>query len=348
MAQPFGDRSRPYLETLEDRLVPSTVAVSYPDGTWRYDTTAGWSHISNLRPVGLDVDDAGNVFAQYAYGALTDGIWRWSAATASWAKLTSLPGAFNVTSGGVLYGGFGSSGTWRWSPTTGWALLSNLPPADFTVSDSDAFFGYYYGSAGTWRWTLASGWQRLTSSTGYAPRSDAAGDFFGIYSAAGQQGTWRWSPTAGWARLSTIDAISIVVSASGAVYEKRGANGVWYAAPGAASVTQIDSTRALDYDLTVLPDGSLFISRDDSLFINRDDGVRYNAYYWSPRLAGLGVFKLFQSDNLFSYPSVGKDGELFFGDHTPGATGLGLWSPTSPYHLLGGPSERLGIQASQR
>jgi hypothetical protein len=55
------------------------MAGVYADGTWRYDTTAGWTHISDRQASILDVDDAGNVV-----GRFTDGVWRWTAATASW------------------------------------------------------------------------------------------------------------------------------------------------------------------------------------------------------------------------------------------------------------------------
>src|SRR5262245_2513030 len=122
---------RPSLETLEDRLVPSTVAGNFADGVWRFDTSTGWAHISNLQATRLDVDDAGDV-----YGKFSDGLWRWSAATASWAKLSSLAvDQFQVTAGGVLYGDFQSSSVWRWAPSTGWMKLSSLDVGLMTVSD---------------------------------------------------------------------------------------------------------------------------------------------------------------------------------------------------------------------
>jgi hypothetical protein len=319
------------LEPLENRLVPSTVAGDYTDGTWRYDTSVGWSHISNLRPDNLDVDDAGNVYAVYVTGAPTDGLWRWSAATASWAKLSNLmPQQSQVTAGGVLYGDFGNQGVWRWS-LSGWMKLSNLDPNRIAVSDSDALFGRFDtpGAQGLWRWTPTAGWSRLTSSLPVVLQTDSAGDCVGLFTATGQEGTWRWSPTAGWARLSTTAPQNFDVSVNGAIFENRGTGGLWYAAPGAASFTQIDSTNSSGSSLTALPDGSLYI--------NRSDGTHPNGWHWSPARPGYGFVKLFVTDHLSSFPAVGKDGDLFFQDLTFEARGTGYWSLTSLYHLLGGP-----------
>jgi hypothetical protein len=307
------------------------VVGAYDDGTWRYDPTTGWNHISNLQPLNLDVDDAGNVYAQYLAGNPSDGLWRWSASTASWAKLSDLNvQQLKVTAGGVLYGDFGNQGLWRWS-NSGWMLLSNLDPQGIAVSDSDAFFGAFTtGSVGTWRWTPTAGWSLLTSSTSPFIQADSAGDFVGLFIASGQQGTWRWSPTTGWARLSiAVPSVSMVVSANGTIYENRGASGIWYAPPGATSFYQIDATSNTGAILTPLPDGSLYV--------HRSDGTHYYGWHWSPARPAYGFVKLLVTDNLSLSPAVGKDGDLFFRDYTSGAQGTGYWSLTSFYHLLGGP-----------
>jgi hypothetical protein len=346
MARPFCLRTRLHLETLEDRLVPSTMAGTYPDGVWRWDSSAGWSHISNVRAGYLEVDDAGNVYAQTHFGNPSDGVWRWSAATASWAKLSNLQtDQFQVTPGGVLYGDFGAQGVWRWS-NSGWMNLSGLNPVFIAVSDSDAFFGRFdqSGAQGVWRWTPTAGWSVLTSSLPLVLQTDSAGDFVGMFTAAGQEGTWRWSPTAGWARLSTaVPAASIAVSGNGTIFENRGVNGLWYARPGATSFTQFDTDSNYSSAMTALPDGSLYVQKYD--------GTHYNGWYWNANLLGLGagLFRLFQADSRSSYPAIGKDGDLFFSDDTSGSIGTGNWSVSSAYHLLGGSNtQRPIILGSQR
>jgi hypothetical protein len=340
MAQPLGNHSRLHLESLEDRHLPSTMAGVYADGTWRWDSIAGWAHISSMQAGKIDVDDAGNVYARYLTGSPTDGLWRWNAATASWAKLSNLQAdTYQVTAGGVLYGDFGNQGLWRWD-NSGWMLLTALSPGKNAVSDSDAYFGTFdTGSPGTWRWTPAAGWSLLSSSIPIQIQTDSAGDFVGVFPASGPVGTWRWSPTSGWAHLSTTGPWSIDVSANGAIYENRDGS-VWYAAPGAASFSLIDSALKSAATMAALPDGSLFVQVFETGF-NR-------GWYWNPQLRGLGFVNLFLTGNLSSEPAVGKDGDLFFGDATPGASGTGYWSLTSPYHLLGGPNVFPLLRASQR
>jgi hypothetical protein len=316
------------------------MAGNYADGTWRYDTSAGWAHISNMQATRLDVDDAGDV-----YGKFTNGLWRWSAATASWAKLSDLQtDQFQVTPGGVLYGDFGAQGVWRWS-NSGWMNLSGLNPVFIAVSDSDAFFGRFEqtGAQGVWRWTPTAGWSLLTSSLPVVLQADSGGDFVGVFTATGQEGTWRWSPTAGWARLSTAaPSITIAVSGNGTIFENRGVDGLWYARPGAASFTQFD-TDSTNSAMTALPDGGLYVERFD--------GAHFYGWYWNANLLGLGasLFRLFQADIRSSFPAIGKDGDLFFNDGTTGSIGTGYWSVSSPYHLLGGSNtQRPGGLGSQR
>jgi hypothetical protein len=335
------DSRRPTLEALEDRLVPSTVAGSYADGVWRFDTTAGWAHISTRQTTLLDVDDAGDV-----YGQFSDGIWRWSAATASWAHPSSLTtDAFQVTAGGIFYGDFGNNGVWRWNPATNsWAQLSNFNVSGITVSDSDAFFGTFdTGAVGSWRWTPTAGWSLLTANLPIEIKTDAAGDFVGLFDGAGVSGTWRWSPTAGWARPSTTTPASIAVSANGAIFEFRGINGIWRAAPGAISFTQIDTNDAIAATLMALPDGSLYAERR----VLGD--AHWTGWYWSASLPAIGVVKFLPNVDNILVQALGKDGDLFFKDGTIGASGTGYFSALSAYHLLGGLNTQTpSFLASQR
>jgi hypothetical protein len=304
MLRPCFNQPRPHLETLEDRLVPSTVAGNFHDGVWRYDTSAGWTHLSNLQATALTVDDSGDVF-----GRFSDGLWRWTASTASWAHLSNLTvQQYGVTSSGNLYGDFGTSGVWRWNSSTGWMQISTLDASLIAVPGSDAFLGRFdeAGAVGTWRWTPTVGWSLLTGNLPDQLQTDAAGDMvglFGINIATAQRGTWRWSPTSGWARLSTAAPISLSVSVNGAIFEDRGTSGIWRWAPGASSFTQIDSTDASGDAVVAMPDGGLYLRRHASGDTNA------SGWYWN---GGIGLVKIINDATGILAEGLGKDGDLFF------------------------------------
>jgi hypothetical protein len=268
------------LEVLEDRLVPSALVAGYPDGVWRYDTTTGWAHISNLDAYRLVADASGNIFGQFS-----DGVWRWTAATASWAHLTTLSedlDSYRVTPGGVLYADFHFHGLWRWS-FAGWQKLSDLDPVRMAVSDSDAFFGSFDAgwTTGTWRWTPASGWSILTLNRPDMLWADAAGEVVGVYNQfmlGSQAGTWRWNPTSGWARLTTAAPKAAYLGNDGSIFEDRSANGIWRLAPGANSFTQISTSNTHTYThMVAQPDGNLFLMLDNG----KGASPQFNGWYWN-------------------------------------------------------------------
>jgi hypothetical protein len=336
MTRDRSGSTRPQLESLEDRLVPSTMAGSYPDGVWRYDTSAGWNHISDRTAIVLHVDDTGDV-----YGAFSDGLWRWDATSTSWAHLSNLNiQQFRVTAAGVLYGDFGTQGVWRWD-ASGWMQLTALDVGQMAVSNSDAFFGRFdeTGAQGTWRWTPAAGWSLLTGNRPDQLQTDAAGDMVGLFNtfiASGQQGTWRWNPTAGWARLSTTAPENISVSLDGAIFENQGTNGIWRAAPGASFFTQIDATDETDSSFRALPDGGLYLNNHDAAI------GHFVGDYWN---GGVGFVTIISDATSIVLLGVGKDGDLFFDGFK---TGTGYWSLESAYHTLTGNSEVPTTIGSQR
>jgi hypothetical protein len=343
MTRPRFDSHRPTLETLEDRLVPSTVAGSYADGVWRFDTSAGWTHISNFKAVQLKVDDAGDVYGSFPNKG---GLWRWSASSASWMKLSSLNvQQFQVTATGVLYGDFNSNGVWRWDPSIGWMKLSDFDVGGITVSVSDAFFGEFQqaGVQGLWRWTPTAGWSLLTGNRPDTLKTDDAGEFVGVFEtfiAAGQVGTWRWNPSTGWARLSTATPITLAVSSNGAIFENRSPDGIWRVAPGANSFTQINPATTTFELITALSDGGLV-----ALGLNASGTPEETIWYWNPNLQGLGFITIINDATNIVPDGVGKDGDQFFDS---GIHGTGYWSLQSPYHLLAGNTQDPGFLASQR
>jgi hypothetical protein len=298
------------------------MAGDYADGVWRWDTSAGWAHISTQQATKLTVDNAGDV-----YGKFSDGLWRWDAGTSGWQKLSALPATdFQVTGGGVLYGDFGAAGVWRWS-FAGWQKLSDQDVVSFKVSDSDAFFGSFNtGSFGTWRWTPTAGWSLLTSSRPDQLATDAAGDFVGVYNLEAPpsaHGTWRWNPTTGWARLST-DVTTIAVSADGVIYEARNAAGLWRLDPNqsGATFTQVSMDDMSSSTFVALPDGGLFLDfyvTGAAAFT----GWVYNGTGWAKVIDNL--------DNTMNMVGGQDHDEVFFND---GAGGTWHWNSQTPYQQL--------------
>jgi hypothetical protein len=208
------------------------------------------------------------------------------------------------------------------------------------VSDSDVLFGRFdSGTVGTWRWTLSSGWSLLTGNRPDVLHTDAAGEMVGSYGnliASGQQGTWRWNPTTGWARLSTAEATILAVSADGAIFESRGTTGIWRAAPGSNTFTQIDNTSSSIDAFDALPDGGLFLDRH----ITGD--ANFTAWYWN---GGIGLVNIIPNTNAVFVDGVGKDGDVYF---SATSAGTAYWSLAVAYHTLGTNTEYPGFIVSQR
>jgi hypothetical protein len=338
-----GSRQRPVLETLEDRLVPSTMAIDATDGVWRYNTSTGWAHISNMPASELAVDDSGDI-----YGRFNNGIWRWDASSLAWMKLsTENDATFQGTGGGVLYvslGSLGNEGTWRWS-FAGWQKLSDFGPypGAYTVSNSDVLFARFdHGPVGTWRWSPSTGWGLLSNSRPNAMHADDAGDFVGTFSsyiASTQVGTWRWNPSSGWARLSTAAPVNMKLSGNGTIFEDRGPAGIWSLAVGANTFAQISSTNThFSSEMIALPDGGLFLELNEG---KPGSPQPTSGWYWN---ASTG-WSLFLADaSHFSDAAAGADGDVFICENN---VSTWLWSPSTPIHPIGG-AQYLSDVFSQR
>jgi hypothetical protein len=311
------------LEILEERVVPSTMIASYPGGVWRYDTSAGWSHISNQIPTGpLLADGSGDVYSKFS-----DGFWRWDATTVSWMKLSTLTAdLYQPTDGGVLYASFGNNGVWRWS--AGWQQLTALTVGSFAVSNSDAFFGgFSTGVPGTWRWSPTTNWSLLSQAVPDTLRGDDDG-VVAVYSGGpgSHVSTWRWSLSAGWSFLPPAPAQSfgISVSADGAIFEDRVAAGIWHAAPGAIALTQISTSNTQSFSrLVALPDGNLFLILDNGPGAD----PAYSGWFWN---ASTGWSKISGASDITTI-GFDKDSDVFFSRLDPGTW---MWSPTGGLHQV--------------
>ena len=326
--------TRPMLETLEERNVPSTVVGNYDNGVWSYTTGSGWSFLTSAQAQQLDVTDNGTV-----YGKFSDGLWRHTSA-GGWSKLSNLNvQSFQVTDDGILYGDFGASGVWRWNTGGGWLQISSQDVATLTVSDADVFYGRFDGAAalGTWRWTASDGWLKLTNNRPNELLSDDAGNLVGRFSTyimAGQQGTWKWNATVGWSRLSNAAADDIDVSDNGTVFEDRGTAGIWRLGTATgATFQQISPFDAKNSTIFALANGDLYYDWNSSA------GV-YSGWVYKATTGWVKVV----DNSLNAFPVVtGKDGDAFF-DH--GATGTWHWSPTQAFHQLGGKNPTLLVSQS--
>jgi hypothetical protein len=240
---------RPSLEQLEGRDVPSTTVANFSDGAWRWDSSAGWTHLSSQSATQFSVDDSGNVFGQFA-----DGLWRWSASSMSWMKLSDgMSSNIQTTGSGILYGDFGSAGLWRWDPGSGWMKLTADDPGLSVVSATGAYFATFTsGPMGTWRWTATQGWGMVSGGTATSLQTDDTGAMVGQFGTE----TWRWSPTTGWDRISTMGGM-VEVSSNGNIFEQR-SDGIFLAFAGNNFVlTRISTT--MNAELMALPSGNLFL-----------------------------------------------------------------------------------------
>jgi hypothetical protein len=311
----------PHLETLEDRTVPSTMAGNWADGVWRWDSVAGWGHISDQQATQLTVDSAGNVFGTFA-----DGTWRWSAATMGWQKMSELQAeAIGVSSGGVFYGAFGSAGTWRWS-FDGWQQISSLDAEAFVVAGNDTFFGSFAtASVGTWRWTPTNGWLLMTSNRPDSLQTDPSGDFLGVFQThidAAAAGTWVWSSAQGWRRDTTVWA-QVELGTTGMLLQDRGTLGLWGSLPfvGAASSVHLSGSTS---------DGMWPLANGDFLLVLASASASATLFHDSSS----GVFNSISANaTALSFIVAGKDGDAFLAF---AGAGVWQWSSAGGLVLLGG------------
>jgi hypothetical protein len=126
--------TRPALEVLEDRTVPSTIAAQIPNsGVWRFEDGIGWQHLTAANASLVASASNGGV----AVAIPGSGVWRWEDTT-GWMRLTSnLPSSLAISSNGEVVGEFPFAGVWRFNDGFGW---------------------------GVWRFQDGVGWQKLTAA----------------------------------------------------------------------------------------------------------------------------------------------------------------------------------------
>jgi hypothetical protein len=256
------NRSRPHVERLDDRLVPTRVLADFGAGglaDWNFPT--GWELRTTADPVEMDLADNGDIFAAFGPGPLaglwrqpllgpwqhltglipqrtevglasnvvfadfgSDGLWRW-ALPGGWQQLTNLDAQqLDATGPDNLYADFGSMGLWRWTPPLGFRQLSTLDAEDYVIGSVGGELYADFGTSGVWRWRPATPtWEFLTP---FNPEALSASGFT-LFADLGSAGLWRWQP-AGWTLLTDLNPVEIDAGPGDGVCASFTGLGLWY------------------------------------------------------------------------------------------------------------------------
>jgi len=227
--------TRPRLEALEDRVVPSTTTPAA-------DTTATLSAVTASNgpsgaPVLLQLDVHGNAWGVFA----GQGLWEFSAAQHAWQSVnppgeSGDPTALTVGGDGGVFAVFADKGLmWR-SPTNGtWYTLTPLIP---TLMQADAHGNLWAvmnspNMQGVWQWTEATGaWvgENPTGESGVPTALTVGGDA-GVFAVFADKGLMWRSPTNGtWYTLTPLIPTLLQADVHGnlwAVFNSPNMQGVW-------------------------------------------------------------------------------------------------------------------------
>jgi hypothetical protein len=250
--------TRPSLEALEGRDVPSFLAAEFPgQGVWRYDSTAGtWQQLTAANASQVAADAVGDVVAAFP----GQGVWLCSPDNA-WQQLTaanaaSLDVAFcrfgdvNGIASGVIgvVADFPGQGLWRTTQGTyrdsqGWHVWFVGKWIQLTANDAateaidqKGNVAAAFGGAGVWRFQDSTGWQQLTAADASALALRAVVD--GPSSLAAEfpgHGVWRFRDGTGWQQLTASDAATLGIDQYGDVVAAFPGWGVWSYTDSAAA-----------------------------------------------------------------------------------------------------------------
>jgi hypothetical protein len=146
-------------------------------------------------PVDVTVTQTGSVAGSLAVSFDGLGLWIYNLGSAAWMQLSSVNPENMISSGSMLYVGFGASyGLYKWDGAA-WALLTTANPENMVASGSTLYvdFGASYG---LYKWDGAA-WAQLTSAN---PENMAASGS-GLYVDFGTLGLYYWNGAV-WSQLT--------------------------------------------------------------------------------------------------------------------------------------------------
>jgi hypothetical protein len=185
--RPTRASTRPELEVLEARTVPSFVVADFPGyGVYRYDTlTMTWGHLNGHDAATLAVDS---------------------------------------TTGDVV-ATFQGYGTAEWTPATGWRTLTGAEASQLAFSGSDQNVVGQFGGDGIWAFHPSTGWAQLTAANSSSLSVDAAGDVAAEFPGSGVW--YFAAPSSTWTQLTAAEASQVVLGDVGYVVAEFPGSGVW-------------------------------------------------------------------------------------------------------------------------
>jgi hypothetical protein len=245
--------TRPRLEVLEDRDVPSFMAAEFPGyGVWRCQDGGAWQQLTAANASQVAADSAGDVVGQFP----GQGVWLYSSSTGVWTQITSNDAAslaMGYSSEPTLHSGtfihvyvaaqFPDQGLWLYndftviappaqgggtSQSASWQLLTPSNASTEGV-DTNGHVVAEFPGYGVWLYGAGiNGWQQLTPSDATSvaigstlfDHSRVAATFPGY-------GVWRFVDTQGWQQLTASDAATVSIGPHGDVAAAFAGYGVW-------------------------------------------------------------------------------------------------------------------------
>ncbi len=236
--------TRPALEALEDRAVPTYLAAALPEmGVWRYSPTGIWEQVTAANATQVAADSRGDVIGTFpgqgVWLCTPGNLWKQlTTRTAAGLDITYRPIQSWVGTIGVV-AEFPGQGLWRWgliignygvwNPIVdgGWVqLTANNATAE--AIDQNGTVAAAFPGWGVWRFHDSTGWQQLTAADASSLSVSAVVGGAGFLAAEFPGwGVWRFQDGTGWQQLTATDAVSVGVDPSGDVVAAFPGWGVW-------------------------------------------------------------------------------------------------------------------------
>lgn len=272
-------RVRVRLESLDERVLPSTVYAEFGDplsGGYLVRWQDRTSQVIGIEaPYQFASADAREVFGIYSTDYRDHGLWRWSVSD-GWQQLgTEVPYIIATGSYGEVFAAYDITykdpGLRRWTVSNGWQFLDSEYPDTIAapIGSFGEVFAVYrnsYSDHGLWRWSRY--WQQLGTEVPYLIATGSSGEVFAAYSTTySDHGLWRWTDSNGWQQVGTESPYLIATSTYGEAFSAYGDR---YSDHGVWRWTDSNGWQYLDTEYT---DG-IFTGSYGELF----DGYGYNTH----------------------------------------------------------------------